>query len=422
MKLFAQSLTAKRLLPLSLVVLVLFSCQKEMKQNIQKEEISTSANSKSNRSYLKRIEVSALSELYAAINDADNEGALLLLAPGTYVLSSGYPNGGRIELQKNMALQGQPGHPESVVIDASALPATSFNPPLGFPAARTGAIRMGKGNNSIEWLTVKGNASSQALSVIDTDLIGDSECHIRIEHTIVSGGRIGIDIRNVGLASKNRIIEAELADNEVVENLVQQGQGIEIQNANGASGAVIRVTLNGNYVHGNKIGLRSFNNNANNTKTDFGSITIQSHANRFEENGIGIFLAAALNQGSSTSCNNNSLAFEANGSSIQNNNGIIPSDVSDPAPGGMYVAGSLSANAGEASNNTLKINLSGCFLTINNGPDIKAYGYLSMPGILYGINNSTTVTLNGVSANGIVTAIASVPADPAGSNVINVVR
>ena len=408
------------------LMLFLFSCQKEMDKQNRKEDETAGTNSgiitNTNRRLSKRITVSDLNDLYAAVNDADNENTLIILLPGTYSLSANYPNGGRIELQKDMALQGQPGHPESVIIDASALPANSFNPPLGFPAARTGAIRMGKGNNAIQWLTIKGNATSQALSVIDTDLIGDSACHITIEHTIVSGGRIGIDLRNVGLANKNRTIEAQLADNEVTENLVQQGQGIEIQNTNGASGAVIHAVLNRNYVHRNKIGIRSFNNNANNTKTDFGSITIQSSADRFEENGIGIFLAAALNQGTSTSSNNNNLVFEANGSSVQNNRGIIPPDITDPAPGGMYVAGSLSANSGEASNNVLKLSLSGCILSDNNGPGIKAYGYLSIPGILYGTNNSATITLNGVSANAVVTAISSVPSEPEETNIINVFR
>jgi hypothetical protein len=157
-------------------------------------------------SYSKKIEVSNLDKLYAALNDLSNESALIILSPGTYVLNQNYPNSGRIELQKNMALEGQAGRPESVIIDASLLPGTSFVPPLNFPAARTGAIRMGKGNNSIEWLTVKGNSSTQALSVIDTDLIGDSECHVTIAHCIVRDGRIGIDIRNAGIASKDRII------------------------------------------------------------------------------------------------------------------------------------------------------------------------------------------------------------------------
>jgi hypothetical protein len=413
-------LSTTKWLPVTLILFCTISCQKEKIQNIEEQTFSSAARTNSNRFYSTRVEVSNIDELYAAVNNANHEGALIMISPGTYVLNANYPNGGRIELQKNMTLQGQPGHAESVIIDASQLPGSSFIPSLNFPAPRTGAIRMGKGNNSMEWLTVKGNPASQALSAIDTDLIGDGECNITIAHCIVTGGRIGIDIRNVGLASKNRVIHTALMDNEILENLVQQGQGIEIQNANGASGAVIHAVLNGNYVHGNKVGLRSFNNNANNTRTDSGSIIIQSNADRFEENGIGIFLAASLNQGASTSANMNTLSFEAHGSGIQNNKGTIPSDVPDAAPGGLYVAGGLSANSGALSSNTLQVNLFGCTLSNNNGPDMKAYGYLSLPGILYGRHNVATIHLAGVSANSIVAAIASVPNESEGTNIINV--
>ena len=48
-------------------------------------------------------------ELYAAVNDPGNEGSQVVIAPGTYVLSGNYPNGGRLELQAGMGLQGQPG-------------------------------------------------------------------------------------------------------------------------------------------------------------------------------------------------------------------------------------------------------------------------------------------------------------------------
>jgi len=407
-------------LPVTLILYCTISCQKEKIQNIEEQAFSTSDSRNSNRLYSTRVEVSNIDELYAAVDNVNYEGALLLISPGIYVLNANRPNGGRIEFQKDMALQGLPGHAESVIIDASQLPGSSFIPSLNIPAPRTGAIRMGKGNNSIEWLTVKGNSTSQALSAIDTDLIGDGECNITIAHCIVTGGRIGIDMRNVGLASKNRMIHAALMDNEILENLVQQGQGIEVQNANGASGAVIRAVLNGNYVHGNKVGLRSFNNNANNTKTDSGSIIIQSNADRFEENGIGIFLASSLNQGASTTANSNTLSFEAHGSDIQNNKGTIPSDVPDVAPGGLYVAGGLSANSGEVSSNKLQVKLFGCTLSDNNGPDIKAYGYLSVRGILYGTHNVATIHLAGVSANSIVTAIASVPNESEGTNIINV--
>src|SRR6186713_61293 len=266
------------------------------------QEISSSANKGNSEN---RMHVSDISQLYDAVNDPANTGSKIVLAPGTYILDPNHPNAGRIEFLENMELQGQPGHPEQVIIDASALPATSFNPPLNFPTARTGAIRMGRGANTIEWLTVLGNSSQSALSVIDADLVSTPAAHLRIAHCIVTGGRIGINLRNPSPASNGRILEAEITDNEIKENLVEFGQGIELQNAAGVNGAIIRVTLQGNYVHGNKVGIGAWNNNSVNTVTNSNSISIQSNADRFDENGIGIFLNAALNQGTTTTANEN---------------------------------------------------------------------------------------------------------------------
>jgi len=396
------------------------SCQKDIAQIKEQQEISSAANN-ANSSDAKKIYVSDITQLYAAVNNPENTGARIVIAPGTYILNASYPNAGRIELLENMELQGQPGHPELVIIDASALPGTSFVPPLNFPAARTGAIRMGRGSNAIEWLTVKGNSSAQALSVIDADLIWVGISRIRVAHSIVTGGRIGIDIRNVGAGSVGRVLEAEIADNEVVENLVQFGQGIEIQNANGATGAIIRATLNGNYVHGNKIGIRTFNNAAGSTVNN-GSITIQSTADRFEENGIGLYLSAAFNQGSTTTANGNLLHFEAHGTSIQNNQGTLPPDVTDPSPGGIYAVGGFSTSGGVASDNRLEINLWGCLISSNQGPDIKAYGAFSNSASLAGTNNVVNIHLHGVSTNATVNATPSFPVEPAGTNVVNIFR
>src|SRR4029079_2397431 len=109
-----------------------------------------------------RIYVSDINQLYAAVNDLANTGSKIVLASGTYILDPNHPNAGRIELLENMELQGQPGHAEQVIIDASVLPGSSFNPPLNFPTARTGAIRMGRGDNTVEWLNVRGNSSQSA--------------------------------------------------------------------------------------------------------------------------------------------------------------------------------------------------------------------------------------------------------------------
>jgi len=407
----------------ALAPIFILSCKKEINRQDEQQEFPSSANN-SNRNNAKRITVADVNQLYTAVNDAENAGAVIILSPGTYVLNAAHPNAGRIELLADMQLQGQPGHPEQVIIDASALPGASFTPPLNFPAARTGAIRMGRGFNSVEWVTVQGNASAQALSIIETDLIWTPGIsHVRVAHSIITGGRIGIDIRNVGLASSGRVLEAEISNNEITENLVQQGQGIEIQNANGASDAVIRATLNGNYVHGNKIGLRSFNNNANNTSTNNGSITIQSNDDRFEENGIGLFINAGLNQGTTTTCNGNLLLFEAHGTSIKNNQGTVPPAPETTPPCGLFVVGGYALNSNLTSNNRVDMSLWGCTIYNNHGAsDILTYGAYSSSTIPAGTNNIVAINLYGVSQNASFIATPSFPVESAGTNIVTITR
>lgn len=369
-----------------------------------------------------KLHVNSLNDLYQVVNDPSNRGAQVLLAPGVYLLNAGYPNGGRLELQQDMSLLGEPGKANLVNIDASSLPGSSFVPAFNFPAARTGAIRMGRGSNSVEWITVTGNGSAQALSVIDTDLIQDTICEITVAHCVIIGGRIGLDIRNVGQASINRLIKATLSGNEIVNNLVQAGQGIEIQNANGASSARIEAALTNNYIHGNKIGLRSFNNNANNTATDNCSIVIHSNSDEFINNGIGIFLASSLNQGITTTASNNTLRFESHGATISDNRGELPPDLPTMHPGGIYLAASISANKGVGSNNTLQLQLSGCNIANNNGPDLNAYGFLSLTGELKGTRNTTLIELSGNSTKTIIETNNSVPVETVPTNLVTIIR
>ena len=134
---------------------------------------------------------------------------------------------------------------------------------------------MGRGLNELEWMTFIGNSGAVPLSVIDTDLIWAGVSRVRIAHCIVKGGRVGINIRNVGTASNDRLIEAEILSNEVVDNLVQFGQGILVGNFRGATRAIVRAYLTGNHVHSNKVGLRAFNS----SDTNLSNITIIFRAN-----------------------------------------------------------------------------------------------------------------------------------------------
>jgi hypothetical protein len=411
------------------------SCKKGISDKPGNENINPSmaTNSISARQKSEnKIKVSNVYELYDAVNNDANEGAQIELEPGTYELIPGYPkpeSSGRIEFQRDMQLYGQQGHPNSVIIDASTLPGTSFAPPLNFPAKRTGAIRMGKGTNILEWVKVIGNNNTQPLSVIDTDLIGEGVSSIRIAHTIVTGGRIGINLRNVGPASVDRVIEAEIVDNELTNNLVsdpgtQQGQGLVMQNANGATGAVIRATLNGNNIHGNIIGMKLFNNNGNpNTHNDNSSISIQSNADRFDDNNLGIYIVGGSN-GAATNAtvNGNKVTFEAHGTSIRNNSGIMTDAITSPC--GIRITGGSNSQAGSsASNNIVEMRLTGCTISSNEDYDIVPFGALSTTSTLAGTNNVVNIYLNGVSANATVaTPVGSVPTETAATNVVNVFR
>jgi hypothetical protein len=424
MKSLSNRIHATWLLPISFILFTVISCKKEATEADLEQGSFSSANSNNNSLIResKKIYVSDLSQLYTVINDADNVGTTIVLAAGTYLLNPGYPNAGRLELLENMQLQGQPGHPELVIIDASALPGTSFVPANNFPAPRTGAIRMGRGTNSIEWLTVKGNASMQAFSVIDTDLMWTGVSRISVSHCVVKGGRNGIDVRNIGIASIGRVLEAELTDNELLENLVQQGVGILIQNANGASGAIVRAILNGNYVHGNKVGLRSFNVAGGISTTNSGSISIKSNADRFEENGLGTILAAAISEGSTATANGNSVAFEAQGTTIKNSTGAMPPENFNPSCG-IFAIGGFRFSTGETSNNRLDMNLWGCTISGNQGDaDIYAYGAISQIAGPAGTNNTVQIQLNGVSKKATDISTASSPIEPAGTNVVNLIR
>jgi hypothetical protein len=373
------------------------------------------------------IQVSNVNELYDAVNDPANAGKKIVLDAGTYKLDAnpGRPNAGRLELLEDMELQGQQGHPEQVVIDASDLKDASFSPPNNFPA-RTGAIRMGRGFNKIEWVKVIGTTAQKALSVIDTDLIWKGVSRIRIAHTIVTKGRIGINIRNIGAASAGRIVEAEIIDNELIDNRVsdpgtQQGQGIVIQNANGVSGAIIRATLNGNNVHKNIIGLRLWNFAGNNSKTDNNSISITSHADRFDENDLGIYITGGFNGGINATANGNIISFEANGTSIKNNQGIKRDLITIPC--GIYLSGGTSTLAGsEASDNRVEMKLTGSKISGNQDSDIIAFGAFSSTPNFAGTNNVVEIHLHGVSTQATDQSTPSSPIEPAGTNIINIFR
>lgn len=81
---------------------------------------------------LTTIVVSDVEQLYTAVNNPANTGAVIVLSAGVYSLSATdprgvlRPNGGRLDLQLDMSLVGVDGDRGAVTIDPSALPRSSF--------------------------------------------------------------------------------------------------------------------------------------------------------------------------------------------------------------------------------------------------------------------------------------------------------
>jgi hypothetical protein len=426
MKTFNKPINGKWLLPLSLALFVFISCQKELDKfsvlNIESVAVKSSPQAES-----KKINVNNLEQLYASINDPANNGYTIVLAPGTYLLSPSYPNGGRLELQHDMTLQGQPGHPEAVIIDATDIPPASLiiPPTPSYPVQlRTGVVRVGNGYNAIEWMTLQNDPNHSVRSLIQADLVTTITTQIRIAHTIVKGSQIGISVVNRDAQSNGRVIEIEMVDNEITNNIISTGVGIQIQNSQAVNNAVIRATLRNNYIHGNRMGIFAFNGSSIQN-----SLQIKSYSDRIEDNGVGLDLYGGLNERANFPTDGNTTLFEAYGSTIKNNSGIpAPSPLVNTIPGGVTARGAYNPSAiqpGTVNNNTLEISFWGCSIEGNAGAySINAYAAISFypSPTPAGSDNKVILRLNGLSKQATVNAISSLPTEPAGTNTVNIYR
>ena len=403
------------------------SCQKNT-EIIQLEETPSAFNStNSNESKQpKKIYVNNISELYAAINDPENSGGTLVLAPGTYMLSANFPKAGRLELQHNMSLVGQPGHPEAVIIDATVLPLSSFT--IAPSNARTGAVRMGDGNNSIEWITFQNDPAHTIRSLIQTDIVTTSTTKIKVAHCIIKGSSIGLSILNRDPVANGRVLEAEIADNEIMDNTIQQfGSGIQIQNTL-VNDAVLKVRLSRNHVHGNRAGMMIFNSSSQRC-----SLEVKSYDENIENNGIGLVLVGSLILNAANPSMDNTFIYESHAASLKNNKGTPAPPFSFPS-GGIFAPASLAMTQfgppGTAHNNKLDITFHGSAIEDNIGnAQINAYGaysYYALPPLnnstIVGLNNKTNVHLHGLSTNVTVTAVNSLPAETACTNTVNIYK
>jgi len=412
-------------------IFLLAGCQKETGTIPQQEKSSaTTITNSIAEKQSKKIYVGNVDELYAAINNPNNAGATLVIAPGTYSLNANHPKAGRLELEHDMSLVGQPGNAGQVIIDATNLPASSFTipPTPGLPAPLpTGVIRMGNGKNSLEWLTLQNDPLHIIRSFIQTDIVATPTAEIRIAHSIINGGgcNIGMSVGNFGEMANWRVVKAEIEDNEIMENInpspTGNGTGIQIVNHRGTNDASVIATLSRNYIHHNKAGMI-----ISNISSQRCVIEIKSYDNRVEDNGVGLAMRAGFNE--SVPSIGNSLKFDAYATTVKNNTGNPAPPFSNPACG-VFAAGGgsmlLFGLPGTVNNNKLDISFYGCAIEGNTGTaQILAYGAhstypLSTPA---GTTNATNIYLHGISARATISALASLPAEPAGTNTVNVYR
>lgn len=339
-----------------------------------------------------QIAVSTLDALYTAVNDPANVGMRIELAPGTYLLDGTRANGGRLELQKDMTLAGAAGNESAVVIDASSLSAAS----LTDGGQLTGAVRLGRGHNVVEWLTVTKAVNGAA--GVTTDLFLAGTTVVTITHVAVSGGARGFDIRNVGASAAGRVLEVVLSNNNLSDNKLGAGQGIRIANLAGTKGATIHASLSGNQSHGGIAGLL-----AANVSADSATVVIVSTDDHFDGNGNGAVLLGGNTAGAAI--RGSVVRFSAFRSTFLHNTGTLPAVF--PTRAGIAPYGGVTTIANRAFDNRVEMDLHDVTFADNGGPDIRAWGAISSSGLPAGTGNVVSIALN---QNATVETIASEPA------------
>lgn len=370
------------------------------------------------------IQVGNVDELYSAVNNPANADATLNLAPGVYMLSAtdpfgaARPNGGRLELQENMSLMGVIGDRIAVVIDANNLPASSYTVP-GF-TGRVAGVRIGRGRNSIEWVTVR-NARF-GTSNIDTTLRSPGNAFVTVAHIASSGSQRGVDLINhAQLGASGRTIEADVVDNDLFNNALGTiAQGMRAENVRTGPGTVINVRMTDNRSWGNLTGRFMGNNQATDS-----TVNVFSAGNRFFGNSVGSVIIAGYSSFATTQSNGNTVNFEAHGDHFTDNT----------SPwlyfGGIIVVGGESASTAQnvVNNNTVNVALWGCRMEGNNTWDILGVGARFMPESVGspGVNNHVTIEIhdNGPGHGRwrpVEFFADTIPANPSLNNTVTVIR
>jgi hypothetical protein len=178
--------------------------------------------------------------------------------------------------------------------------------------------------------------------------------------------------------------------------------------------------MSGNRSYQNVVGCILENN-----RSSSAAIYVRSSGDRFEDNGLGCDIGGglALNAGAADA---NSTVFECHGTHFTNNSRTTFFNTTGPSFsefGGVRVAAGFAFPVGTTSRNTAVARLWGCKVEGNQNIDFQAFGAGSThPSTIAGVDNHTTIELQGVSKKIAVVGAHSSPVDPSGTNTLTIVR
>ena len=390
------------------------------------------------------VSVFTIEDLYAAVNNPANEGIIIDLAPGTYVLmptdSSGNPrpNLGSLILRPDMVLRGHneyvdldgdgvwdprdPNHPEIYADPATEtiIDAVKLTGLIG----RMNVITLGPANG-VERLTVRNNTAAGALIGVNLKpSVGGLQGFVR--DCIVEYGQRGLRAQHPDQSFSGLDSSAVFERNISRYTSGNFSFGIQIQNTN-VSNAAWTVQLRNNRVYGNRFGLFVEGLSSNNA-AEF----VLSFNNVFERNSVGVVLQGgrdAVSAGFPNGSDSGSLRFDSFGDAIWNNSGN---------PGPLGTGGGVDARAawrtsplaGTSSDNHLRLQFIGARFVKGSGTenragtarrDMTVFGALGTGGNFPGSGNVVQLLIRQSLSDGSPHSFLLTDSDPTAPNETEVI-
>jgi hypothetical protein len=390
------------------------------------------------------VNVSNVEGLYAAVNNPANVGAIVVLASGTYTLTTkdannqSRPNGGRLVLQSGMVLVGQNRYVDfdgdgvwdprddnnDGIPDTDPVRGLIFADPTSETIINAinlsvgpGAVRVGL-DNVVEKLTVRNTSKINAgIDVNVVPAIGGMRAEIR--DCLVEDGQRGI--RLLVFTQSGIDSSAVLERNILRRNTGPAGFGaqIAIQVASNSSWDVV---ARNNLLYSNRVGLFVVGEGTTNVNSH-----VLSMRNLYRQNEVGLNIQVGRD-------NFPGLLFGSNGSSIHltSIDDVILDNVGTLAfglGGGVVALGGLITNAGAtlSSNDALDLQFLGTRWAGNfqgtSRRDLQVYGSLALGG-LPGINDTARVLIRQATSDGAPGAfqfIDSQPGDPTNTDTVTII-